>query len=52
MILRCSKCGASIDIKSRAAIELYLKGEFAVGCKECGEVIYSEAALTGPERND
>lgn len=47
MIIRCRKCGEVYDLKSRAAIEQYMKGEYAIGCRRCGEVIWNRAALIG-----
>lgn len=54
MIIKCRKCGGTYDLKSRVAIELYMKGEYAIGCRKCGMAIYNkkESALNGEEEED
>lgn len=49
MKIRCKRCGEEADIKSRAAIEQYMKGEYAIGCRGCGMVMYNNSILIGKE---
>lgn len=52
MILRCGNCGEGFELKSRAAIKIYMKGEYAIGCRKCGMTIWNKAALNGKEKEE